>query len=488
MSRSWIASLAVSLFVLAVAQPSWAAREISVLRLAAEAGSLAVGEEVRIAGLAERDALRSEVFRGTRFEVFTPDAKVVVMDAAGAREQAPPRNVYLKGRFEDVAGSRVLLSVLESGGVRGIATDWRGAALILPAPGEGAGLEVRRIDAARLPSRPFACDNATLGPRRGPAQALLAPAPALAAEAPSTPPPPHTARVAVETDFEFFSLFGNAQDATNYVADVIAYLSLLYEDEVGTAISLPYLRLWSTAADPWNQTSTICNLLDFGKVWNDTQAAVSRTIVHMMSGKNNGGGVAWIGVLCQAAFNYDATGAGCTFTGTSNYGGHYGYTGTMDGDFLYESPGVLWDVVATAHEIGHNFDSPHTHCYGNVGGNPNPVDGCYNGQCGGSGCYCGSQGPPGPGTVIGGTLGTGAGTVMSYCHLLSGGFSNVTFTFGEGHPFGVLASRVPDQMMAHVASVSGSNPSCLAFVPGTSVIFRDGVDQGTTANWSVVAP
>jgi len=42
--------------------------------------------------------------------------------------------------------------------------------------------------------------------------------------------------------------------------------------------------------------------------------------------------------------------------------------------------------------------------------------------------------------------------------------------------------------MAHVASVSGSNPSCLAFVPGTSVIFRDGVDQGTTANWSVVAP
>jgi len=51
-------------------------------------------------------------------------------------------------------------------------------------------------------------------PRRGPAQALLAPAPALAAEAPSTPPPPHTARVAVETDFEFFSLFGNAQDAT----------------------------------------------------------------------------------------------------------------------------------------------------------------------------------------------------------------------------------------------------------------------------------
>ena len=72
--------------------------------------------------------------------------------------------------------------------------------------------------------------------------------------------------------------------------------------------------------------------------------------------------------------------------------------------------------------------------------------------------------------------------------LPGGGFGNVTYTFGEGHPFGVAAGRVPAQMMAHVATVSGGNPTCLAFVPGTSVIFRDGVDQGATANWTVVVP
>jgi hypothetical protein len=77
---------------------------------------------------------------------------------------------------------------------------------------------------------------------------------------------------------------------------------------------------------------------------------------------------------------------------------------------------------------------------------------------------------------------------MGYCHLLSGGFSNVTYTFGEGHPFGVAASRVPAQMMSHVASAAGINPACLAFVPGTSVVFRDGVDQGSTSNWSVTTP
>jgi hypothetical protein len=487
MSRFGVASSAVSLLVLAGVSPSWAAREVTASRLAAEAPSVAVGEEIRVAGLSDRRGLRSEIFRGTRFEVFTRDARVIVMGADGARELPPPRNVYLKGRFENVAGSRVLLTVLEGGAVRGVATDWQGAALILPAPGEGAGLEIRPIDAAKLPPRPFACDAGVLSAVRVPSldPAALA---AAAAGAPEAPAPAHTARVAVETDTEFFALFGNAQDATNYVGDVIAFMSILYEDEVETSISVPYLRLWSAGTDPWTQTSTICNLFQLGKVWNDTQAAVSRTIVHMMSGKNNGGGVAWVGVLCEPPFNYDTTGSGCTFSGVSNYGGGYGYTGTMDGDFLYEDPGVLWDIVAASHEIGHNFSSRHTHCYANVGGNPSVVDGCYAGECGGSGCHCGATGPPGVGTATGGTLGTGAGTVMGYCHLLSGGFSNVTYTFGEGHPFGVAASRVPAQMMSHVASAAGIDPACLAFVPGTSVVFRDGVDQGSTSNWSVTTP
>ena len=37
------------------------------------------------------------------------------------------------------------------------------------------------------------------------------------------------------------------------------------------------------------------------------------------------------------------------------------------------------------------------------------VDNCYNGQCGSTGCYCGSTSLPGP-------AGAGSGTIMSYCH------------------------------------------------------------------------
>jgi hypothetical protein len=451
--------------------------------LASTARTIELGGPVRIEGLRDRDAARAETFVGERFAAFTSDARIVVVGETGPSELGPPDNVYFKGALEGVAGSRVLISVLENGTVRGIATDWSGAGLLLTSP-EGF-VELRRVDPGQRPRREFSCGQSGLST---PFEPLMAPALARPVAGFLAPPPAHTARVAVDTDFEFYQLFGNTLDAANYVADIIAFLSILYEDEVDTSIQLPYLRLWTTAADPWAQGSTTCNLFDFGKRWNDTQGAVSRTIAHMMSGKNNGGGVAWVGVLCSGAFDFDTNGYGCTFANSANYGGGYGYTGSMDGDFVYENPGVLWDTVATAHEIGHNFNSPHTHCYANVEGNPSVVDACYAGECGNPGCHCGAVGFPGAGTASGGGQGTGSGTVMSYCHLRPGFFSNVTFTFGEGHPFGVAPDRVPSRMASHVAAVSGANAACLAFVPGSSVIFRHGFDAGSTTGWSSVAP
>lgn len=71
---------------------------------------------------------------------------------------------------------------------------------------------------------------------------------------------------------------------------------------------------------------------------------------------------------------------------------------------------------------------------------------------------------------------------MSYCHLLGGGFSNISLNFGTGHLFGVAPERVPTRMGNHVASVAALTPSCLAF---TSVveIFSDGFESGNTSAW-----
>ena len=69
---------------------------------------------------------------------------------------------------------------------------------------------------------------------------------------------------------------------------------------------------------------------------------------------------------------------------------------------------------------------------------------------------------------------------MSYCHLLSGGFTNIAMTFGTNHSYGVLPGRVPSRMSSHVVSRATSNPSCLAYTAG---IFSDGFESGGATSW-----
>ena len=69
---------------------------------------------------------------------------------------------------------------------------------------------------------------------------------------------------------------------------------------------------------------------------------------------------------------------------------------------------------------------------------------------------------------------------MSYCHLLSGGFTNIAMTFGTNHPYGVQPGRVPSRMSSHVVSRATSNPSCLTYSPG---IFTDSFETGTSTLW-----
>jgi hypothetical protein len=245
-------------------------------------------------------------------------------------------------------------------------------------------------------------------------------------------------------------------------------LSTTYVNQLDTQLQVSFLRIWSVT-DPYSQTDTACGLLEFGKYWNDNMGAQVRSTAHFLSGKAALSGIAWLGVLCEGAFNTGPAQVGATCPGlaaTSNFGGAYGFTSGIAGNFNPGNPTIVWDTMSVAHEIGHNFDSPHTHCYGNIGGNASPVDQCYNGEAGNPGCYSGTQSLPG---------GAGSGTIMSYCHLLSGGLSNISFTFGRGHAFGVQPVRVPDRMLAHVQSQASAFPSCLS-APVVNLIYGNGFE------------
>jgi hypothetical protein len=68
---------------------------------------------------------------------------------------------------------------------------------------------------------------------------------------------------------------------------------------------------------------------------------------------------------------------------------------------------------------------------------------------------------------------------MSYCHQVSGGYSNIAMTFGGTaavpHTCGSSPMRVPNRMKAHVASVAAANPTCIT----TTATCGNGVIEGT---------
>ncbi len=171
-----------------------------------------------------------------------------------------------------------------------------------------------------------------------------------------------------------------------------------------------------------------------------------RAIAHLLSGKNTGCGIAWVGALCS-----------------NSYG--YGVSASLKGNFDPADPvPPVWDIIVVSHEIGHNFNSPHTHCYNGIpdASWADPVDPCYNQ----SGCYGGPTALPDgcPGS------GQGCGTIMSYCHLRSGSYGNIALTFGgsvldgSSHAYGVFPERVPERMHDYVLSRAGSG--CLDAVTG----------------------
>ena len=81
-----------------------------------------------------------------RFRVFTPDARIVI---DGTKERPVPDNLYFKGRITGDAGSRVLLTLRQSGELRGLVL--RPGELWVLAGGTGTGIVAPGLD--QPPSR-----------------------------------------------------------------------------------------------------------------------------------------------------------------------------------------------------------------------------------------------------------------------------------------------------------------------------------------------
>ncbi len=203
---------------------------------------------------------------------------------------------------------------------------------------------------------------------------------------------PRIVDLAVDADYEFVSMFSSSDAARDYITALYGANSFILERDCNTRLRVSYIRLFETADDLYNEPDP---LNAFRSEWNTNQTAVERDLAQLLTGRRNlpYGGVAWLNAACQ------------------DYG--YSVSGYMIGSFADSTatnPGN-WDIIVSTHEIGHNLGTYHTHDYG--------IDTCASG-------------------------GVQRGTIMSYCHVVSGATANVDLRFHRGTAEAIVGWIVPN--------------------------------------------
>ena len=190
----------------------------------------------------------------------------------------------------------------------------------------------------------------------------------------------------VEVDNDIVVGKGGVTQATDYVLGAFGEVAILYTNEaIDFAVSELYA--WNTA-DPYTGPSTSDYLYQFRDHLN---GVYNGDLAHLV-GYNGGGGIAYVDVLCNSVYGVAYSAINSTYSNVPTYS---------------------WTVMVLTHEIGHNLGSRHTHdCVWN--GNGTAIDGCGY-QAGYGGC----NGPI-----------PNAGTIMSYCHLITG--VGIDFNLGFG--------------------------------------------------------
>lgn len=421
-------------------------------RIATAALATKPGESLTIEKLKINDQNPSVInLELKRSEVVGGDTQFIVVDDKGSRVYPLALSGHFVGSIKNEPGSYAFATITPNGEIRTI-IHRDGDTIVnemLPSTANKEGKVASRVvdHYKDFPDRGFSCGvddvfiNSDPFHKKSKLERLISEAKAnqvsIISEKSATQ---RRADIIVDSDYELFQKFGSEAATFTYITNLFTYISSRYQAEVAARFNLKQIVIRTTSADPWSQTSTSEMLTELATHWNGpSYSSIPRHHVHLLSGKSAGGGIAYVGTL-------------------GNQGYAYGVSANINGNFNPASPQVIWDSVVVAHEIGHAFGSGHTHTYDNPWIAPSPnvggaIDCCYSdnatGQCGVALGGAGKYGNlPGLGTVTGGGAGQGNGTIMSYCHLLSGGMGNIAWTFGTGHPYGVNASRVPTVMLS----------------------------------------
>ena len=219
--------------------------------------------------------------------------------------------------------------------------------------------------------------------------------------------------VYVECDYDSYLENGSSVANTEeWVAELWNEVITLYDNEdIPVAVSDVFVY---TSTDPFAGLNNTGAVLDaFVEHMNDI--TYDGRLAHLLSTRSLGGGIAYVDVLCSTSFMC-AVSASLSTT-------------------IVPVPTYSWNVEVVTHEMGHNMGSSHTHkCVWN--GNNTQIDDCGNQYAANTGqniegaaCY----NPNAP--II-----PASGTIMSYCHLISGVGINFNNGFGT-QPGNLIRSK-----------------------------------------------
>ncbi|MFN3752911.1 M12 family metallo-peptidase [Flavobacterium sp.] len=249
----------------------------------------------------------------------------------------------------------------------------------------------------------------------------------------------------------YLSNGSNVTTTTNWMTSVSNNVQTLFEFD-GISTGLKSIFIW-TQLDPYNGIGNSSST--YLTAFRDTRTIFDGDVGHLV-GIDAGslGGVAYLNTLC-----------------TQN---NYAYS---DVNFAYSTvPTYSWTVQVITHEFGHSLGSPHTHrCSWN--GNNTAIDGC--GQQAG---YTEGTCPQGPIPVP-----EEKGTIMSYCHLISG--VGISFNNGFGpQPAELLVNNIDSKSCLSVDCIN----TCINTVTAITVTnvttdsaFITWTDIGSNTTWQI---